>query len=139
MAITAGEGTVLKLETAPSTFTTIAQVVSISGPTSKIAAVETTHLATTGGHTFRPATLPDNGSVTFTIYYEPAATTHAALTTLRDTPAEKNWKLIFTDSGAAEYAFAGFVTGFSVTGMTQEENVQAEVEIKITGAITLTP
>lgn len=131
MAYLAGEATTLKLEG-----TAIAQVVSISGPEMAVAEVETTHLGSTHKE-FRPSSIPEAGTVSATIEYDPQQATHASLTSLMNSPQEKAWTIEFSDGST--YAFDGFLTAFSVTGAEVENNVTAEITIRINGDITITP
>jgi hypothetical protein len=135
MAIVAGQGTHLQLETSPSTFTTIAQVITISGPNRAVASVEVTTLDSTE-RTFRPGLL-DNGELSFTIQYDPDATTHTALTALLATPAVKNWKLVLTDTTPSTYALSAFLTAFNPGGMETDGNLTAECTLKV-NTITIT-
>lgn len=136
LTVTPGLGTKLQLSIS-SVFTDIAQVVSISGPNWTVGSSPTTHLGSTA-QTSRP-TLPDGGEVTFQILYWAGETTHAALTTLAATPVISSWKEVFADTGAAVWAFDGYLTAFQPTGMTAEETVVADVTIKLNGIPTITP
>jgi hypothetical protein len=49
------------------------------------------------------------------------------------------WNLIFADTGAGTFSFSGILTKFATTGMEVEANLEAQITIKITGAVTFTP
>lgn len=136
MAINAGQGTVLKF-TVSSTLTAISQVVEVDGPDATVGTKETTNLSSTS-KSYR-ATLPDGGTVTATIQYDPADTTHIALNT-----AINAWpqnavagSITFnTSSGSHGAAFNCILTRFKPKGMNQEDNLEADIEFKITGVVT---
>lgn len=132
MAEVLGKSTLLK-----NGSTTIGQVVSISGPSWSVGTIETTLLASTN-KTYLQG-LPDGGEVSAVIQYDPADSSQQILTGLMATPAVSTWSITFTDAGAAVYAFSGILTGFEIGGMEQESIVTANISIKLTGAITITP
>jgi hypothetical protein len=136
MAVNIGQGTVLSM-TISTTLTAIAQVLEISGPEVTVGAKETTNLASTV-KTYR-AQLPDSGKVTFSIQYDPASTTHTALTTAVNTfpQAAVNWKMLFnTVAGTDAAAFSAFITKFAPKGMNTEDNLEADLELQVTGLVT---
>lgn len=132
MSVVAGLGTKLQLSIS-STLTDIANEVEIDGPDWQVGTAETSVLTSTV-RTYRP-TIPDSGELTMTIYYDETNATHTALTALMTTPAVGSWKLIFVDTHS--YAFSGILTQFKTTGMTIDDNLSAEITIKLTGAITV--
>jgi uncharacterized membrane protein len=99
---------------------------------------ETTHLGTTTWKTFA-GTISDAGEVSATILFDPADSTHAALITAVTTTVPFIWNIVFNDTGAAVFAFSGILTKFATTGMEVEANLEAEITIKLTGAVTFTP
>lgn len=137
MAVLVGLGTSLKF-TISSTLTVIAQVVSIDGPSIEAATTETTNLADVV-RKFRTQ-LPDPGEITFTIEYDPADTGHTALFS-----AVMTWpqsavacELDFSGTGTHKWTFSGFVTHFGLKGMNVDDNLEADVTIKVSGNITPT-
>ncbi len=135
MAVNAGLGTLLEHGIA-SSYTAIAQRVSIEGPDWKVGEADTTTLDDTVKK-FRP-TIAESGEVDMKIYYDPASATHAILTGLMVTPASNQWRITFTNTAAGKYTFTGFLTGFKPTGMTVEGNLEADVKIRIDGLIGIT-
>lgn len=135
MAINAGQGTVLKF-TISSTLTAITQVVEVDGPDATVGTKETTNLSSTS-KSYR-ATLPDGGTVTATIQYDPADTTHEALTTAINAwpQAAVGASITFNTTGSHGAAFNCILTRFKPKGMNQEDNLEADIEFKITGVVT---
>lgn len=129
MAIVPGKGTLLKLGSS-----TIAQRVSISGPSRQVGTVETTNLDSTT-KTYRP-TILDNGELSLDIEFDPDDATHISLEDLMTTPAVSTWALVFADATPSTYSFSGILTGFEIGGMEVEGNLTASLTIKLTGAIT---
>jgi len=138
MAINVGQGTVLKA-TISASLTAIAQVLEVEGPEATQGTKETTNLGSTV-KTFR-AQLPDMGTVSASIQYDPADTTHQFLTTAINTwpqPAVV-WNVLFnTVGGTDKAAFSALLTKFAPKGMNSEDNLEADIEIKITGIVTWT-
>lgn len=136
MAYAPGKGTTLKL-TISATPTTVAQVVSISGPTVEMGVSETTHLGSTW-RTFIPNIL-DAGELTFTIEYDSADSTHAAIWSQMTAGTEAVWLITLADTGTTTIGFNGPITGFSIDEIAVDGVVTASISAKITGAVTITP
>jgi hypothetical protein len=130
-------GTILKA-TIGSSLTALAQVLSIDGPSMEQGTRETTHLGTVSWKTFA-GTISDGGEISATILFDPADSTHAAMITAITTTVAFVWNLIFADTGAGTFSFSGILTKFATTGMEVEANLEAQITIKITGAVTFTP
>ena len=135
LAVNAGLGTILQLSVA-STFTTVANRVTIDGPTREVTTAETTTLDSTV-RTFRGVIL-DNGEVSGTLYFDPQDPTHLALTGLLTAfpIAPGSWKLKFADAAATTYSFSGPLTKLALNGMEIEGNLGADFTIKVSGPIT---
>jgi hypothetical protein len=141
VAIIPGEGTKIAIESAtPGTYTDLGEVNSVTGPAPSVASVETTNLQSTR-HSYRPSKVPESGEVSFQIKIDPNNATQQILTGLMDTPVVKNWKITWPDgmTTPANSTFAGFLTAYNVSGAELENNVVADITIKLTGAITRTP
>jgi hypothetical protein len=137
MAINVGQGTVIKF-TISSTLTALTQVVEIDGPDAVVGTKETTNLSSSA-KTYR-ATLPDGGSVSATIQYDPADTTHSALTAainLWPQPAVAG-SITFNTTGTHAASFTCILTRFHPKGMNEEDNLEADIEFKISGIVTWT-
>lgn len=116
-------------------FTTIALVKDIKGPGRSLGTEETTHQASTSAEYV--AGVPDAGEISFDMDYDPSDTQQQGLVTDMTGRTLRNFKVIFPDAGAAEYAFAAFVTKFE-TDMKVKGALTASVTLKISGAITFT-
>lgn len=136
MAYTPGQGTVLQLNIS-SSYTTVAQVKSLTPPSSEMGTVETT-IITDSVKTFM-ATIRDSGEASFTIEWDPANSTHAQLWTIHRSGALSDWKIIFNDAGDCEATFSGILTKFPWDEIDVESVVMIPITIKISGDITVTP
>ena len=132
-----GQGTKLQLSIA-STFTTIAQRVELTGPTSEVGTAETTHLDSTV-KTYR-GTILDNGEMSGRIWWDPQDPTHVAMYALLTAvpPAPGAFKLQLTDAAQTIMSFSAVLSKFEANGMTTEENLAADFTAKITGAVVVT-
>jgi predicted secreted protein len=136
MAIVSGKGTKLQLEIA-TVFTDIAQITGLTPPSMEMGTVETTHLLSTWREYV--STIPDAGEISFSIEYDPAHASHAALWTAFQGGAVESWKILLTDTGAASIEFGGILTGFSWDEVTVDGIVTASISVKLSGEITITP
>ncbi len=134
MAINVGQGTILKM-TISSTLTAIAQVLEIEGPGMSVGIKDNTNLSSTAKR--KRAQLPDGGTISATIQYDPADATHVFLTTTIGTwPQPVNaCELDFT-SATHKATFNAILTKFAPKGMNTEDNLEADIELEIDGVPT---
>lgn len=141
MAIRSAKGTLVKLGNgaSPEVFTTIGQVRSVAGPTTKATVQDVTTHSTSGNWMEKLATLIDPGSLSFPINYDSADATHAFATGLWQSLinlTQKNFKCILPGSNGT-MTFAGYITSHSFS-LPVDNVIQAAIEILINGAITAT-
>lgn len=113
MAKIKGKGTVLQ-QTISAVLTAVAQLTSIEQTGAESETFDCTTLDTSGaGKEYSQTGYSEGGSVNFEGFYDPALAGHQAMTDLITTPAECNWKLIFSNS--SEQAFTGAGISFDQT------------------------
>ena len=139
---TSGFGTLLQIGDggAPETFTTIAEVVTIGGPGMTRETIDMTNHSSPSAWREKIAGLLDGGDINFTINYLPAAATHAKsagglLQDLVDGP-QRNFQLIWTDSGASVWAAPCIVSGFTPNAPI-DDKLSADVILTVAGEPTL--
>ena len=141
MAAVSAFGTLLKIGDGggPESFTTIAYVREISGPSLGMEPLETTnHSSTSGWRTFVGGLLT-GGEVTAEILYDPDAGTHDASTGLindMENRTVRNFQLVFTDPTPTTWAFSSLVTGFEPSA-PYDDLLTASVTLTVTGVPTL--
>ncbi len=124
---------------APETFTTIAEVTEIGGPSLVLDPLDVTSHESPGAFREFVGGLLDGGEVTFTINYVPTAGTHDGTTGLvADMVARtvRNYQLIFPDVGLTQWDFSALVTAFEPAEPV-DDRLSAEVTLKVTGQPTL--
>ena len=112
-----------------------ARIQEVGGPSMSREAVKTTHLGTTGSHIFMPADLVDGGEITLTVHHDPS------LTPPISGPAETvtiTWPIPASLTTGAQWAASCFMTGYN-PGATVDELMTAQVTLKVSGAISITP
>jgi hypothetical protein len=137
LTLTAAQGCQIQLGSgaSPETFTAIEGVFDgPQGPSFTPNIIEGRHHSSTS--VVKKVTNVDTGQVTFSIYYDSTNTQHTALETAAKNKTRKNFREIFTDSGAAQYAFAAYV-GFEMTAPVDNFNT-ARVTLNVDGDITIT-
>ena len=138
MAIYPGQGTTLSA-TISSSLTALVQVLEVDGPEATVETKGTTNLSSTA-KSYR-AQLPDGGTVSATVQYDPAATTHQFLTTTINTWPQQpvTWAVAFPQiTGSHGASFSAILIRFKPKGMNEEDNLEADIELKITGLVTWT-
>lgn len=140
MAKVKSKGTLLKLHDGSATYTTIGQVRNISGPSETRETINVSDHDTATAMEYVAAALYDAGEVTFELHFDPAHATHDNSTGLRNlirNGTQRNYQIVFPDSGSTTFTFAAFVTAMSpempseATGM-----LTSNVTLKLTGTIT---
>lgn len=125
-----------KLGTA-TTWVVISNAESFDGPSNTVGSVEKTKLASATKE-YRPG-LPDPGTLSFDLQYDPADAEAVYLRGLLSAPAIKSWRLTYPTLPKATYdTFDGFLTAFTPSGGAADEIIMASVEIKLTGLIVTT-
>lgn len=120
-------------------FTTIAEVVNISGPALSTDTIDMTHHSSPGNWEESLASTLRSGEVTFDINYIPAHATHDASTGLLAdflNRVVRNFKLVFPDAGNTTWSFAAVVTGFEPAA-PHDDKLSASVTLKVSGQPTL--
>ncbi len=131
-------GTLLKVDDGAGNYTTIAEVLSISGPSIQAAVLDVTSQDSTGGYREFIAGLIDAGSLTFDINHQPATATHGnstGLLYLLNNRIKRNFKITFTDAGPTSWIFPCRVVKLS-DSIPVDGALKASVELRIVGIPT---
>jgi predicted secreted protein len=121
------------------TYTTIAQIRDISGPSLSANAIEVTHRDGGGWKAFI-AGLRDGGEITFDLIFDPDLTTHSpsaagGLITLLSAGTKNNFRVSFADATATTATFAAIATAFEPK-MPLDDAQTADATLKVSGTIT---
>ena len=141
MAITTAKGTVIGLgdSASPSTYGTIGQVRSITGPTTKPNVVDVTTHDTPGYWRRKIAVLIDPGDVSFEVNFDKTDATHSFTTGLWFLMIgllKRGFKITFPNS-AGTLTFDGYVGQHEFTAPV-DNVLAAKMMLAITDAITAT-
>jgi hypothetical protein len=141
MAIRSAKGTLQKIGdgTSPEVFSTIGQVRSISGPSTKASVQDVTTHSTGTNWMERLAVLIDPGAISFPINYDAEDATHqfaAGMWADMIALTLRNFQTVFP-AGIGELAYSAYITGHSFD-IPVDNVLQATIELSITGAITAT-
>ncbi len=121
----------------PIVYTNIAEVFSISGPSSSNNEIEVTSLSDTAKAFI--SSLPDNGEITLNLGFDPTAASQQALFTDMDAGStnEAIYKLTFTDSPQSIWTFNAWVRSCAV-GASVDGAVTLDATLRVTSTITRT-
>ena len=136
-----GHGALLKRGdgASPEVFTTISEVISISGPSLSRDVVEATNMSSTSGWREFIGGLKSGGEISFELNYDPADATVDASGGLIDdidSTSATNYQLIFPDSGTTTWSFAGWLTSFE-TNIPLDDRITASATVTLSGVPTL--
>jgi hypothetical protein len=134
MATLESQGATLAISvgTSPTSFTTIANVIDVSGPGGSASVIDITNLASVARE--KRMGLPDEGQVTFNVQLDPDNATHQAVRDARKNRTECQFRLTLTDSTPTTLTFNGFVLNFSVS-LAVDDVVKAAITIEVNGAV----
>jgi hypothetical protein len=137
MSTIEAQGTTLAISigTSPSSFTTIANVIDISGPGGSASVIDITNLASVARE--KRMGLPDEGQVTFNVQLDPDNATHQALRDARKNRTECEFRITMTDSTPTVLTWRGFVLNFNIS-LAVDDVVKAAITIEVNGAVNWT-
>lgn len=120
--------------TSNESFTAIAEINSISGPTMTRNFIDVTSLDSAGGYREFISSFRDAGTVQLNMNFTRDGwndmLTDFGLST------SKNYQIVLPDSGETTLDFAAFVTDLPID--ISEDKITCTITLKITGAVTLT-
>lgn len=123
----------------PENFTTIAELLTISGPKMQADEADVTSFSSTGGWHERIATLLDGGEITCTANWIPQDATQdytAGILHRFVSKVKQNYRIVFNDVGATTWTFPAWV--FKVdTNLPLDKQMQFGFTLRITGQPTL--
>jgi len=121
-------------------FTTIAQVLDISGPEFTIDTEETTNQSSAGGYEEFIPTIKRSGNVTFDILYDPNAATHEQASTgvlyVMINRKLRGFQLLMPTTAAKQWNFLAYVVGFGQANPVAGTQ-KASITLKISGQPTI--
>jgi hypothetical protein len=132
-------GTQLQLAAtgSPSNFVLIPGVEGFQGPTGSKPDIDVTAIDDLAAKSV--AGVPDYGSVTFDLFWDPANTQHAQLlASFKAIGTIDYLKVVCADAGDAAITFSGEVKGWE-HDFSKGAAAKVKVSIKLSGAITVTP
>lgn len=125
MASIASELSQIKIGTT-STTAVVPEVKSIKVGAVTQSPIDITHLSSTAKE--NRAGIPDNGSLSFEVQFDPADTVHKLIRTSASNRANLYYDVVFSDGSKA--SGQGFITSFELS-VENEAQLMASVELKI--------
>lgn len=117
----------------PSSFTSIANVITIKGPGGTASVIDVTNLASVAKE--KRMGLPDEGQLSFELNYDPDNAQHIVLRNGRRARTRLEFRITLTDTTATVLAFFGYVLGFELSAAV-DQVVKAAVTVEIDGAVS---
>jgi len=134
MAI-AGVGTTFSRSLNGTTYTTIGEINSITGPTMSRATIDTTALDTAGGYRTFITGFRNPGTITLNMNFTIA--TYGLMKSDFESDTPRYYRITLPDPGATTIEFQGLVTELPLT-IPADDKVTANVTIQITGEVEVT-
>ena len=135
MARVITKGDKLQLSIA-SVYTDIPQVISIRGPAPRVQFQDTTALDSSVGMEKDVTGHTDGGTVSVSMFFDPANSVHKALLAIATTPAVSSWKRIFGDGASTTWPFSGICTSPPNPSADVNNILRADFEITLDGIVT---
>lgn len=122
----------------PETFTKVAEVKSIKGPSQEADLIEVTNLDSTGGYQEFITGLKKGGTVSLDANLVPQDAAYKALLADFEALRKVNWQLVMPDASSTTGTFQGFVSKLD-RSYEAKSAMNLTIDITITGAITWAP
>lgn len=137
-AATLGHGTLFQIGNGmmTETFTTIGEVLSVTGPNMNMTPVDVTNMDSANAIREYIAGLRDSGEVTVTVNFLPDNTAQTQVVTDYKARTKRNFKITWTDSTPATWSFAAFITNIEPNAVV-DDRLQASLTMKLTGDVTI--
>ena len=141
MAATVGDsgfGTLLKAGDGASSesFTAIAEVKSITGPSLSMETIDATHMESPSNYREILPSFLNAGEVTLEVNFLPATTAQTVVTTDFAARTKRNFQLVFPDTGTTTWSFSGYYTGFTPSAAV-DDMLSASITITVDGAVAI--
>lgn len=135
---TTGFGTLLKIGNGATVevFTTIAEVRNISGPGLTLNVTDATHMQSPAPYEEILPTIISAGEVTFDVNFLPANTQHKALKTDMENRTKRNFQLVFPNTGATKWSFAGYIVKYQPSAQVTSV-LSASIAIRISAGVVV--
>lgn len=117
------------------TFTTVAEVNSITGPGMTRSFIDATSLDSTGGWREYITSFRDGGTISLNMNYTLAV--YNDMMEDFESDSSVNYQLVLPDTGSTTLEFAAYVTDLPLTIPT-DDKITMSVTMKISGQVTLT-
>ena len=128
-AATSGFGaTFAYLSTEPSTYTSLAEVLSVTPPSISVETIDATHMASDDGFREFIAGLKDGGECVVTMNYVEASATLLQTLVLAGLETFK-----ITLAGGSTLIFSGIPTGFAIDDVVIDDKMTMSFTVKVSG------
>jgi len=128
-AATSGFGATFSyLSTDPSTYTALAEVLSITPPSISVETIESTHMGSDDGFREFIAALKDGGEATVQLNYVESSATLLQTLVLAGMETFK-----ITLAGASTLIFSGIPTAFAIDDVVIDDKMTMSLTIKVSG------
>jgi Lambda phage tail tube protein, TTP len=132
-------GTLLQVDDGAAVFTTVAELLDITGPGLTAETADVTNHASPGAWREMIPTMLSQGTIGFDVNYVPTSPSHNAtvgLVSLLLNRTKRTYKLIFPSTPPTNWQVAGYVTSFSPTAPVNGQ-LRASTVVTPAGAPTL--
>jgi predicted secreted protein len=116
-------------------FTTVAELIGLSGPGLSLDTVESTHTESTGANKEYIAGLKDAGEISADLNFLPANATHTGLIADQTARTLRNFQIVWPDTATTTWSFSAYVTNYEPAAPL-EDRMTASVSLKISGVPT---
>jgi len=122
-------------EFSPGSYTAIANLESFSGPNMEIDHYEVSYI--NDDWVTKKPTVINAGQCSLVLGYDADNSTHASLRTNFAAGTVKSFRITFTDASPQTFTFDAFVKSFEVVGGTSRDQSKANVNLEISGEVTV--
>ncbi len=119
-------------------YTSVIQLLEVTAPDAEVQMFNATALDSAAGMEYQTTGYVEGGTASASCLYDPVAASQQDITDNITTPADStNFKIIWSDSGATEWAFSGSVVSFTPSA-SLDDGLRADFAVKLNGIVTYT-
>lgn len=123
---------------ANETYTTIAEVKNITGPSFSLETIDATHHQSPDGHREMLPSFKAAGEVSFDANFLPGVGTHQTLFTLWQNRTLRSFKITYPDQNTTAWTFSAYVSALNTAAPT-DNILGLSVTLTISGPVDFTP
>lgn len=133
MAKIKSKGTKVQVDVA-TVLTDVGQVFDITAPGADVGTFDATALDSDTGREKEVTGFAEGGSLSFSLFFDPADANQKVMLALITTPAVTGWAVVWSDTANTVWAFDGILKSYEPKA-TLDDGLKADAEVELDGLV----